>query len=476
MTTPLTHVRGRSYAVFGLARSGIATAKALVAGGARVACWDDGAGSREAAARDGLPLIDLSTADWSQFQSLVLAPGVPLTHPVPHWSVGRAEAAGVEIIGDIELFFRERTAVCPDATVVAVTGTNGKSTTTALIAHVLRQAGRDVAMGGNIGVGVLALPPPAKDRIHVLELSSFQIDLTPTLNPTVGVLLNITPDHLDRHGTMENYAAIKERVVADADFAIVGIDDGFDDGLTGSIFHVLSHSERPAAAFARRPHPQMTGIVHHAEQVLQRTISLDGDSHCAMTESLSNLSGVSTLRGGHNMENAAAAFLACEWLQVPHDEIGAAMKTFPGLPHRMEQIGRVGRTLLINDSKATNADSTEKALASFPRDIHWIVGGVQKEGGIATLSAYFDRVAKAYLIGKSTPDFAATLTGKVAFESCATLDAALASAARDAAASSATEPVILLSPACASYDQYKSFEHRGDQFRALAQALPGFAK
>ena len=207
MITTLTHTGGRHYAVFGLARSGIATAKALAAGGARVACWDDGATSREAAGKEGLPLIDLTTADWSAFQSLVLAPGVPLTHPVPHWTVDKAKAAGVEIIGDIELFFRERAHICPDSPVIAITGTNGKSTTTALIAHILRAAGRDVAMGGNIGVGVLALPPPAKERVHVLELSSFQIDLTPTLNPTVGVLLNITPDHLDRHGTMENYAA-----------------------------------------------------------------------------------------------------------------------------------------------------------------------------------------------------------------------------------------------------------------------------
>jgi UDP-N-acetylmuramoylalanine--D-glutamate ligase len=473
MTTPLTHVRGRRYAVFGLARSGIATAKALLAGGADVACWDDGTASREAAAKDGLPLIDLTTADWSNFQSLVLAPGVPLTHPVPHWTVGKAKAAGVEIIGDIELFFRERAAVCPDATVVAITGTNGKSTTTALIAHILRAAGRDVAMGGNIGVGVLALPPPAKDRIHVLELSSFQIDLTPTLNPSVGVLLNITPDHLDRHGTMENYAAIKARVAEGAECAVIGVENAYDKEFVGMIRRDLYKAGKPVATFSRN-FPRVAGIMYHRDGSLMRAIHYDHGTYNMVTETLSNLSGVSTLRGSHNMENAAAAFLACEWLQVPHDEIGAAMKTFPGLPHRMEQIGRVGRALLINDSKATNADSTEKALASFPRDIFWIAGGVQKEGGIAPLSSYFDRVAKAYLIGKSSPDFAATLDGNVRYEICATLDAALAAAVRDAAASSAAEPVVLLSPACASYDQYKSFEHRGDHFRTLAQALPGF--
>lgn len=476
MTTPLTHVRGRSYAVFGLARSGIATAKALAAGGADVACWDDGAASRDAAAKQGLPLVDLSTADWSRFQSLVLAPGVPLTHPAPHWTVERAKAASIEIIGDIELFFRERAAVAPNAPVVAITGTNGKSTTTALIAHILRQAGRDVAMGGNIGIGVLDLPPPALDRIHVLELSSFQIDLTTTLNPTIGVLLNITPDHLDRHGTMENYAAIKARVVEAAGFAIIGIDDGFDKSPTGRLFHALSHGATPTAAFARKPHPQMTGILYHGDQTLKRAIALDGGAAACMDEVLVDLSEVSTLRGAHNMENAAAAYLACEWLGVPHDEIGAASKTFPGLPHRMEQIGRIGRVLLINDSKATNADSTEKALASFPRDIFWIVGGVQKEGGIAPLAPYFERIAKAYLIGKSTPEFSATLEGHVPFEDCKTLDVAFAAALRDAQASTAAEPIVLLSPACASYDQYKSFEHRGDHFRALAQTLPGLAR
>ncbi len=447
MTKPLvaislSHARGRSYAVFGLARSGIATARALVAGGAQVSCWDDGAASREVAANEGLPLVDLTTADWSEFQSLVLAPGVPLTHPVPHWTVEKAKAAGVEIIGDIELFFRERAIVCPEATVVAITGTNGKSTTTALITHILREAGRDVAMGGNIGVGVLALPPPAKDRIHLLELSSFQIDLTPMLNPSVGVLLNITPDHLDRHGSMENYAAIKARIVETSNAAVIGTSDGYCRAIL---------ARREAA------HPDTSDITD--------------DSRAQTAE---HIRGVPSLRGAHNVENAAFAFEVCRILQI--ENVRTAMKTFPGLAHRMEQIGRVGRALVINDSKATNADSTEKALASFPQDIFWIAGGVQKEGGIAPLSPYFDRVSKVYLVGTSSPEFAATLDGKLPYEDCQTLGAAIAAAVRDAAASSAAEPVVLLSPACASYDQYKSFEHRGDHFRALVQALPGFSK
>ena len=471
MMTPLTHARGRRYAVFGLARSGIATAKALRDGGATVACWDDGEPSRTTAAKEGLPLVDLTTADWSQFQSLVLAPGVPLTHPTPHWTVTKAKAAGIEIIGDIELFFRERAAICPDAKVVAITGTNGKSTTTALIAHILREAGRDVAMGGNIGVGVLALPPPARNRIHVLELSSFQIDLTPTLNPTIGVLLNITPDHLDRHGTMEAYAAIKARVVRGAGFAVIGL----DDAICRSIRDDLIAAHVRTATVSNGVHGDDVADIYQRDGRLfsHRDSSIHPD------DPLVDYAGTTTLRGDHNGQNAAAAFVACLALdasQASRAAIGAAMKTFPGLPHRMEEIGRIGKALLINDSKATNADSTEKALASFPRDIHWIVGGVQKEGGIAPLAPYFDRIAKAYLIGKSTPEFAATLAGKVPCEDCGTLETALTAAVRDAGAWAAAEPIVLLSPACASYDQYKSFEHRGDHFRALATALPGFSK
>lgn len=473
---PLSHARGRTYAVFGLARSGIATAHALVAGGAAVACWDDGNAGLQAARDAGLPVVDLAKADWSRFHALVLAPGVPLTHPAPHWTAGKAKAAGVEIIGDVELFFRERAATTPAATVVAITGTNGKSTTTALIAHILREAGRDVAMGGNIGVCVLALPPPADGRIHVLELSSFQIDLTPSLAPSIGLLLNISPDHLDRHGTMDAYAAIKARLVAASDIAVIGLEHGHDDGPAGRVQRALVAAGRTVMVFTRRALAGVPGAIGHDGRRLTRTRVLDGGACALADDVLADLDGIATLRGAHNLENAAAAFLACERLHVAHDVIRRAMTTFPGLPHRLEQVGRVGRALLINDSKATNADSTEKALASFPDGIHWIVGGVQKEGGIAPLAPYFQRIAKAYLIGASTTAFAATLAGKVPFEACGTLDAALVAAVRDATASMAAEPVVLLSPASASYDQYKSFEHRGDQFRTLAAALPGFTR
>ncbi|HVX37864.1 MAG TPA: UDP-N-acetylmuramoyl-L-alanine--D-glutamate ligase [Hyphomicrobium sp.] len=459
-----TSFNGKTVAVFGLGSSGIASARSLVAGGAAVAAWDDGETGREAAAREGISIVDLSRADWSQFSALVLAPGVPLTHPEPHWTVRKALESGIEIIGDIEIFAREQAAHAPNAPFIAITGTNGKSTTTALIAHILRHAGRDVQLGGNIGRAILTLEEPAPDRFHVVEMSSFQIDLTPTLKPTVGVMLNVTPDHLDRHGSIENYAAVKERLVEGAEVAAVGIDDDF--GL----------------AMLKRRVQRGPAIAFSAEKSLAPGYSLLEDTIIcsnreALAVKLASLRGIATLRGKHNAQNALAAVAGVReclnWLGQSSDlDWQGALSSFPGLPHRMEEIGRIGNVLFVNDSKATNADSTEKALLSFPHDVFWIVGGKPKAGGIAALERYFGGVAKAYLIGESSEDFARTLEGKVAFERSGTLDAAVAAAARDAQASAGAEPVVLLSPACASYDQFRNFEVRGDSFRALVGALP----
>ena len=496
---------GRKVAVFGLGASGNATVRALLAGGAEVSAWDDSEASRKASIAAGIPIADLTTADWSQFSSLVLAPGVPLTHPEPHWTVKKARAANVEVIGDVEIFFRERAATCPAAPVVAITGTNGKSTTTALIAHILRCAGKQVQMGGNIGVPILSLEPPAANRIHVLELSSFQIDLTPSLAPTVGVLLNLTPDHLDRHGpgddldlAMRNYAAIKERLVAcSSRCAVVGVDDDW----CLAIARRLKQAGRPIAAISTA---KADADVFWASGKLYRTGNIE----------VTNLAGIGTLRGAHNGQNAAAALAAAASLGIADAEAARAMRSYPGLAHRMEEIGRLGAgsssIIFINDSKATNADSTEKALASWQRGIYLIVGGKPKEGGISSLAPYFPRLTKVYLIGQATEEFAATLDGKVPFERCGTLDKAVAAATRDAlslspplrgegqaegqlrASAQAAAPhpdplpmpsagawregeerVVLLSPACASYDQFKNFEQRGDAFRALVAAIPG---
>jgi UDP-N-acetylmuramoylalanine--D-glutamate ligase len=460
-----TSFNGKTVAVFGLGSSGIASARSLVAGGAAVAAWDDGEAGRKAAAQEGITIVDLSRADWSQFSALVLAPGVPLTHPEPHWTVRKALESGIEIIGDIEIFARERAAHAPNAPFIAITGTNGKSTTTALIAHILRHAGRDVQLGGNIGRAILTLEEPAPERFHVVEMSSFQIDLTPTLKPTVGVMLNVTPDHLDRHGSIENYAGVKERLVEGAEVAAVGIDDDF--GLAMLQRRVQTG---PAIAFS------VEKSLAPGYSLLEDTIICSNRE--ALAVKLASLRGIATLRGKHNAQNALAAVAAVrECLnrlgQSSDLDWQGALSSFPGLPHRMEEIGRIGNVLFVNDSKATNADSTEKALLSFLRDVFWIVGGKPKAGGISALERYFGGIAKAYLIGESSEDFARTLEGKVAFERSGTLDAAVAAAARDAQASTAAEPVVLLSPACASYDQFRNFEVRGDSFRALVGALPG---
>lgn len=473
-----TTFAGRRVAVFGLGSSGLAAARSLVEGGAEAILWDDSEAGRDAARQAGFAVADLAAADWHGIDTLVLAPGVPLTHPEPHWVVKKARESGAEVIGDIEIFFRERAAHCPVAPVVCITGTNGKSTTTALIAHVLRTAGRDAQMGGNIGKAILTLEPPSKDRVHVIEISSFQIDLTPSLKPTVGVLLNLTPDHLDRHGpaddldrAMSNYAAIKARVVETADMAVIGVKDGLVyEGPCDEICHLAEEKSIAILAFSRE-RAQVDNTTYCEDGRLRRFIALVCGT--GLVEVLSDIAGVPTLRGAHNWQNAAAAFNACEWLGLPHDVIGAGMKSFPGLPHRMEEVARAGRVLFINDSKATNADSTEKALLAFPSDIHWILGGKPKEGGINTLAPLFARVAKAYLIGAASEEFAHALNGKVAVERCNTLAVAVAAAARDAAASDAHQPVVLLSPACASYDQFKNFEQRGDAFRSLVSQLPG---
>jgi UDP-N-acetylmuramoylalanine--D-glutamate ligase len=465
-----TAFSGRRVALFGLGGSGLATARALVAGGASVACWDDGEAGRAKARDAGLTLVDLAQADWSEFDSFVLSPGVSLTHPAPHWSVVKAHAAGVEIIGDIEVFCRERARVAPKSPFVAITGTNGKSTTTALVAHLFRAFGHDVQMGGNIGVPVLSLAPPAADRVHVVELSTFQIDLTPSLDPSVGMLLNLTPDHLDRHGTMENYAAIKERLVAGADIVVVALDDDFTRAIADRL---RAKGVRMIAVSA--PHPEEARSAVSKDEGLDNAIIATDGALRRITGGrrtrIASLDGIATLRGRHNAQNAAAAVAALIAATGEPDpaRLQKALASFGGLAHRMEEVGRIGHVLYVNDSKATNADAAEKALLSF-ENIFWILGGRAKEGGIEPLRPLFPRVAKAYLIGEASADFARSLGGDVPHEFCGTLDKAVAQAAADASRV-AGDPVVLLSPACASYDQFPNFEIRGDKFRDLVRAL-----
>ncbi len=460
--TPVTSFAGRRVAVFGLGVSGLASCRALLAGGARVIAFDDSAGKLAEAKSAGLETGDLRGIVWSEVSALVMAPGVPLTHPEPHWSVLLARKAGVEVIGDVELFCRERRLSTPDSPFVAVTGTNGKSTTTALIAHLLKSAGRNVAVGGNLGTAILALDPPTHERVHVIECSSFQIDLSPSLDPSVGILLNVSPDHLDRHGTMENYAGIKERLVAgvpDHGTAVVGVDDAW-------CRIIADRLERKG----------VTPVRVSVQGPLLDGVFLDGDhimrASAGKRAVVARLFGIETLRGLHNAQNAACAVAAALALGLSPADIQRGLASFPGLAHRMEQVGRKGRVLFVNDSKATNADAAGRALASYA-DIFWIAGGRAKSGGIRPLSAYFPRIRKAYLIGEAADDFAATLNQQVPHVHAGTLERAVELAARDAERSDASEPVVLLSPACASYDQFANFEMRGDAFRALARAIPG---
>ncbi|HTE75869.1 MAG TPA: UDP-N-acetylmuramoyl-L-alanine--D-glutamate ligase [Xanthobacteraceae bacterium] len=462
---PITTLAGKKVAVFGLGASGLASASALLAGGADVIAFDDDAASVAKASAGGIPTADLRNADWSKLAALVLAPGVPLTHPSPHWVVALARKTAVEVIGDIELFCRERRHHAPQAPFVAVTGTNGKSTTTALIAHLAASAGMDAQLGGNIGTAILSLKPPQPGRVHVIECSSYQIDLAPSLDPSVGILINLTEDHLDRHGTMENYAAVKGRLVAGVPHegtAVIGVDDDLCRQIAGRLAQTGKHVVQISVRRKLSDGLYLDG---------SRIMHADG----AKATPIAELGGIGSLRGVHNAQNAACATAAALALGLDPPAIQAGLRSFPGLPHRMEEVGRRGAVLFVNDSKATNADSAAQALACFS-DIFWIAGGLPKTGGIESLRSFFPRIRKAYLIGEAADQFAVTLADAVPHEINGTLDKALAAAARDAAASSAAEPVVLLSPACASFDQYRNFEVRGDAFRALVQALPGLQK
>jgi UDP-N-acetylmuramoylalanine--D-glutamate ligase len=450
--------------VFGLGGSGLASAQALAVGGADVVAFDDSAASVEKARAAGIATEDLRQIDWATMSALLLTPGVPLTHPAPHWSVVLANNANVEVIGDVELFCRERRKLASDAIFVAITGTNGKSTTTALIAHLLKSVGHEVQLGGNIGAAILSLEPLRADRYYVIECSSYQIDLAPTIDPVVGILINLSEDHLDRHGTMDHYAAVKERLVAGVPVggtAVIGVDD---ERCAAAAERVAGSGRRTVRVSVRKP--LTDGMYAENAEIIS--------AHGGKTRRIANLSNIGSLRGLHNAQNAACAAAAARALGLSPSDIQAGLRSFPGLAHRMEQVGRKGPVLFVNDSKATNADSAAQALASFT-DMFWIAGGKPKTGGITSLEKFFPRIRKAYLIGEAAADFARTLDGKVAYEMAETLDRAVSAAAGDAEGSGLNEPVVLLSPACASFDQYRNFEVRGDRFRELVLALPGVA-
>jgi UDP-N-acetylmuramoylalanine--D-glutamate ligase len=460
---PITEFKGRDVAVFGLARTGLAAARALAAGGARVHAWDDSDIARANAEAAGVPVSDINSRDWRSFAALVLSPGVPLTFPEPHRVVTLAQAVGVPVMSDIELFARAVNALpaTQRPKLIGVTGTNGKSTTSALIAHILKDAGKDVRLGGNIGAAVLDLAPLHAGAYYVIELSSYQLDLTSSLRLDVAVWLNTTPDHLDRHGDMAAYVAAKKRIFLNQGagaWAVIGVDDGY----CAAICTELTRA----------------GVQHvaaiSAGQALGRGVSaLDSkliDALLGRSEVVADLSKAPALAGKHNAQNAAAAYAAVRAFGVDHRIIAQALTTFPGLPHRLERAGVIDGVRFVNDSKATNANAAAQALAVYPR-VYWIAGGVAKEGGIEELEPFFPRMARAYLIGQSAGEFSDTLRGKVPVTMAGNLEAAVKLAFADASASGEPHPVVLLSPACASFDQFKSYEDRGEQFKAYVSAL-----
>jgi UDP-N-acetylmuramoylalanine--D-glutamate ligase len=455
-TIRIPEVEGVPIAVLGLARSGMAAAIALRASGAEVMAWDDAVAKREAAAKAGIAIADLSQADWSRVRTLVLSPGIPHRFPKPHPVAEKALAAKAAVISDIELLARAE----PEARYLGVTGTNGKSTTTTLLGHVFKSQGRRAEVGGNVGVPVLSLPPAGADGWYVLEMSSYQLELTRSLVFDVAILLNVSPDHLDRHGGFKGYVEAKRRIFlgqnADAT-AVVALDDDTSKAIYDDLVNRGRQQVVPVSA--REPVPG--GVYVENGWLIDDT---DGWSRPML-----DLGRAEALPGEHNHQNAVAAYAAAKAAGLNAPEIAAAIQRYPGLAHRQERIAVIDGLAFVNDSKATNADAAAKALACYQR-IYWIAGGRPKEGGIASLTVFFPRIVHAFLIGEAAAEFAATLEGKVPYTLSGDLDAAIAAAHAKAKADGGPG-VVLLSPACASFDQFADFEARGEAFRRAVKHL-----
>jgi len=455
----LRDISGERIAVMGLGVSGLATARALSASDARVLAWDDEEGRRTAAEAAGVTMTDLNSVDWSTIGTLILSPGIPHSFPKPHPAAAAAADAGTEIICDIELLARAQ----PRAKYVGVTGTNGKSTTTALIGDILRAGGCNVEIGGNLGPPVLGLAPLDADGIYLLELSSFQLERINSLKLDVAVLLNLSPDHLERHGGLDGYVDAKLRILngqTEQSTFVVGVDD-----------------ERCQAIYEEYVDDGIQCVVPVSSTMPVRggVYVLDGvlyDDQDERNEIVADLRTVASLPGEHNWQNAAAAYAAATAMGVERSAIKTALANFGGLPHRQEVIRKIDGVAYVNDSKATNAEAAGRALSCYPR-IYWILGGEAKSDGIEPLRDRFPRIVHAFLIGAATEDFAATLDGEVPLTRAHDLETAVFLAGKMAANDSASpKAIVLLSPACASYDQFPSFVARGERFRTLVTALP----
>jgi len=432
--------------VFGLGIAGEAAVASLTAGKAQIFAWDD-----KKTVEEGI-YSNFTNWPWTQLKALVLSPGIPLTHPKPHAVVEMAKKHNVPIIGDIELLYR----ACPNAIYIGITGTNGKSTTTTLIGHIFKTAGLKTEVGGNLGTPALALAPLATGEIYVIETSSYQLDLLQTIRFNVTVLLNITPDHLDRHGNMEGYIEAKMHIFErqqKSDTAVIAVDD---DYMRKALADIEKNGQQRIIKVSAHD-TLRTGIY------VQNAELHDGKFTC-------DLSGIATLTGRHNWQNAAAAYAAARACGIAPKVIYKAMQSFAGLRHRLQLVATIKGVRFINDSKATNADATSNALAPYDT-IYWILGGKPKAGGISTLTEYFPKIIHAFLIGEAQDEFAKTLDGKAPYTRSGTLEMAVKQAADMAFKDGRKNAVVLLSPACASFDQFKSFEHRGDVFCELVEQL-----
>ncbi len=455
----LSFFSGIPVAVLGLGRSGLSAARALHASGAEVWAWDDNEDQRAAARAKDIPLVDLNTCNWREPTTLVISPGIPHTHPAPHPIAALARKHNVEIIGDIELLARAQR----NAQFIGITGTNGKSTTTSLIGHIFELAGREVAVGGNLGMPALELESLDTGGAYVLEMSSYQLEITFSITFDVAVLLNVSPDHLDRHGGLEGYIAAKRQIFhrqTRPRTAVVGV----DDDVCRRIFDDLRAADEQAVVPVSG-HGRCDGGVFVVDGVLH-------DDTDGQALAVTDLREIATLPGAHNWQNAAAAYAACKAAGIEPPVIAACLRSFPGLAHRQELIAIIDGVAYINDSKATNADAAGKALSCYGQ-IYWIAGGQAKQGGLAGLEPHYPRIAHAFLIGESEAGFAEALNGKAALSRCGTLAQAVAAARELALAEGKAGAVVLLSPACASFDQFTDFEARGEAFRALVEELPG---
>ena len=451
--------RDQTIALFGLGASGLATARALVASGAKVFAWDDNQGQRTAAQNDSIQVSDLYARDFNDLAALVLAPGISLTHK-PHAIVQKAQAADCPIIGDIELLIE----ACPTTKFIGITGTNGKSTTTTLIGHMLNTAGIKSQIGGNLGPPALGFETPAKDEIIVLELSSYQLDLTQKATFDIAVFLNISPDHLDRHGNMDGYINAKRQIfrnrvnTAEPQIAIIGVDD--KNGR--SLYKELSQRAGWKAIAIT-----MSGTL---DDGFYASNGMLYEANAGNTKAICDLSHANSLPGSHNWQNAAAAAAVGHALKIGSENIASAITSYPGLPHRMENLGSTHGVTFINDSKATNGEAAARALACYD-DIFWIAGGRAKDDGLAVIKPFLPNIRHAFLIGEAGPKFETELDDAVPVTQCGDLETATKEAYRAASESGPVKATVLLSPACASFDQWKNFELRGEAFKSFVSDL-----